>query len=258
MMGPDAVRGNHMRIAIAGGTGIAGTHLDAVARARGHETVLLARATGVELMTGAGLPGRLDGVDAVIDVTNVATVKPDVSVSFFAGATRTLLAAERAAGVAHHLVLTAAQAEAAPDAYYAGKLVQERLVSAGDVPWTIQRSTQFHEVAATLFHRVRGAHVAPRGLIQPIAAREVAERLIDLAERGPSGRVADVAGPRQEDLAEMVRRYARAIGYRGPIPQVPVPGMWGRALRAGALLPGPDTELGTQTFAEWIDALPDA
>ena len=172
-----------MRLAIAGGTGMTGAQVAAVARERGHEVTVLSRRTGVELLSGAGLAGALDGVDAVIDVTNVVTAKPDVSVMFFAGATKNLLTAERAAGVPHHLALTIVGAEAAPDGYYAGKLVQERLVAGGGIPWTILRTTQFHEYAAMVFHRAHaGAHVAPSGRVQPVAVREVAAHLVDLAE----------------------------------------------------------------------------
>lgn len=248
-----------MRLAIAGGTGLTGTQLDAVARARGHETVILARSTGVELLSGAGLAGVLDGVDAVIDVTNVTTSKPDVSVSFFAGVTKSLFLAERTAGVRHHLALSIVGADAAPDGYYAGKLVQERLVATAGTPWTILRATQFHEFAAMFFHRGRaGAHVAPRGRVQPVAMREVAAHLVDLVEHGPQGRAPDLGGPREESLADMVRAYARAIGHRAPVPAVNTPGTWGRALRSGALLPGPGALRGDQTFAEWLAALPDA
>ena len=248
-----------MRLAIAGGTGMTGEHVVAVGRERGHDVTVLSRRTGVELLSGAGLAGALDGVDTVIDVTNVVTSKPDVSVMFFAGATKNLLSAERAAGVPHHLVLTIVGAEAAPDGYYAGKLVQERLVAGGDIPWTILRATQFHEYAAMMFHRARvGAHVAPSGRVQPVAVREVAAHLVDLAERGPAGRATDLGGPREESLADMVHRYARAIGYRGPLPVVNTPGTMGRAFRSGALLPRPDAVRGSQTFTDWLDALPDA
>lgn len=252
-------REDAVKLAIAGGTGLTGTHLTAAAHARGHEVVVLSRRTGVELLSGAGLAGTLDGVDAVIDVTNVTTSKPDVSVSFFAGATKSLLAAERRARVPHHLALTIVGADAAPDGYYAGKLVQERLIASGQTPWTVLRTTQFHEYAAMLFHRGRaGVHVAPHGRVQPIAVHEVAEHLLDLAEGQPAGRAADLAGPREEDLVEIVRAYAHAIGFRGPVAAVDLPGAYGHALRGGALLPAPGATLGRQTFAEWLDALPDA
>jgi uncharacterized protein YbjT (DUF2867 family) len=236
-----------------------GVQVAAVGRERGHRVTVLSRRTGVELLSGAGLAGALDGIEAVIDVTNVVTAKPDVSVMFFAGATKNLLAAERAAGVPHHLALTIVGAEAAPDGYYAGKLAQERLVAGGDIPWTILRTTQFHEYAAMMFHRGHaGAHVAPSGRVQPVAVREVAAHLVDLAERGPAGRATDLGGPREESLADMVRRYAHAIGYRAPLPVVNAPGALGRAFRSGALLPRAGALRGTQTFTEWLDALPDA
>jgi len=248
-----------MRFAIAGGTGMTGTHVEAIARGRGHELVLLSRAGGVDLVSGAGLDGRLDGVDTVIDVSNITTPKPEVSVSFFAGATTNLLAAERTAGVTHHLALTIVNADAAPDGYYAGKLVQERLVADADVPWTVLRTTQFHEYAAMMYHRTHaGAHVAPTGRVQPVSLLEVATLLVDLAEREPAGRAIDFGGPREESLADIVRRYAHAIGHHGILPAIDMPGTLGRAFRSGALLPGPDARLGIQTFTDWLADLPDA
>ena len=243
-----------MKIAVAGGTGVVGTHVVEVARERGHELVVLARSTGVDLMTAAGLTEALHDVDVVIDVSNVSTLKTEESVAFFAGATRHLLAAERAASVGHHVALSIVGADAAPDGYYAGKLDQERLIEAGDVPWTIQRATQFHEFAAMMFDQAKVGpfHLAPRARTQPVAAREVAEQLVRLAEAAPVGRAIDLGGPREESLAEMVRAYARATGHRGWIPAISLPGSMGRAQRSGALLPGPDSQSGTQTFADWL------
>jgi uncharacterized protein YbjT (DUF2867 family) len=244
-----------MRIAVAGGTGLTGAEVARIASERGHEVVILARARGVDLVSGAGLPDALRGVDTVIDVSNINTLKTEVSVSFFAGATSHLLHDGRAAGVRHHIALTIVGMDAAPDGYYAGKLSQERLIEQGDVPWTILRATQFHEFAAMMFAqaKVGPLHLAPRARVQPIAVREVAEHLVDLADGEPAGRVPELAGPHEEQLEAMVRGYARATGHRGWIPAVSLPGSMGRAQRSGALLPGPGAALGTQTFAEWLD-----
>ncbi len=243
-----------MNIAVAGGTGVVGTHVVEVARERGHDVVVLARSTGVDLMTAAGLTEALRDVDVVIDVSNVSTLKTEESVAFFGGVTRHLLAAERAANVGHHVALSIVGADAAPDGYYAGKLAQEQLIEAGDVPWTIQRATQFHEFAAMMFDQAKVGpfHLAPRARTQPVAAREVAEQLVRLAAAAPVGRAIDLGGPREESLAEMVRAYARATGHRGWIPAISLPGSMGRAQRSGALLPGPHSQSGTQTFAEWL------
>ncbi|OZC71693.1 3-beta hydroxysteroid dehydrogenase [Rhodococcus sp. 15-725-2-2b] len=245
-----------MKLAVAGGTGTVGVHVVEVARERGHEVVVLSRSAGVDLVSGSGLPDALSGVDAVIDVASTQTISAKESTAFFAAVTRNLLTAEGAAGVRHHVALSIVGIDKAPYAYYAGKVEQERLVRAGAVPWTILRATQFHEFAAQIRSQTSFGPltVVPRMVSQPIAAREVAERLIDLAERPPAGRVADLGGPREERMAKMVRRYARAIGARGPVLEVPLPGAYGRAMRDGTLVTTQDSDHGLQTFDQWSDA----
>ena len=247
-----------MKIAVAGGTGTVGRHVVDVARERGHEVRVLSRTNGVDALTGAGLDSALAGVQSVVDATNLSTTSGEASVGFFEQVTRMLLAAEQRAGVGHHVVLSIVGIDRAPDGYYAGKVAQEVLVEAGGVPWTIQRATQFHDFAAQLFAgaKVGPLHLAPRMRTQPISTREVADCLIDRVEAGPSGRVTDIAGPREESLVAMIRTYARAIGYRGWIPAVSLPGPLGRAQRDGSLLAASDAVRGRQTFAEWISALP--
>lgn len=242
-----------MIIAVAGGTGMVGRRVVEAARARGHQTVVLARSAGVDILSGAGLDAALEGADAVIDAASVQTRAADVSREFFGGSTRTLLAAEARLGVAHHIVLSIVGIT--PHDYYAGKVLQEQLVEAGDVPFTIQRATQFHEFAQQIHGTATlGPFVgAPMMLSQPVAAREVGERLVALAEAGPAGRVADLGGPEVLRMSHMLRAYGRAIGDRRPVIAVPLPGPGGRAMRDGSLLAGPDAVLGTQTFAQWLD-----
>nr|WP_314145448.1 SDR family oxidoreductase [uncultured Rhodococcus sp.] len=245
-----------MKLAVAGGTGTVGVHVVEVARERGHEVVVLSRSAGMDLVTGSGLSDALSGVDAVVDVASTQTISAKESTAFFTAVTRNLLTAESTAGVGHHLALSIVGIDKAPHSYYAGKVKQENIVRSGAVPWTILRATQFHEFAAQIRSRTSFGPVTfiPRMVSQPIAAREVAERLIDLAERPPAGRVGDLGGPREERMAEMVRRYARAIGARGLVLEVPVPGAYGRAMRDGTLVTTNDSDHGLQTFDQWSDA----
>ena len=176
------------------------------------------------------------GVDAVVDTTNVATQKRAVAESFFGGVTRTLLAAEAAAGVGHHVVLSIVGIDDVDTGYYAGKRLQERLVAEGPVPWSVLRATQFHEFAeqALGFVRIGPFSLVPRMLTQPVAAREVAEALVDLAGAGPVGRAPELAGPEQHQLVDLAREVAPRLGRVVP---VRMPGAAGRAMRSGALLP---------------------
>ncbi len=221
---------------------------------RGHETVVLARSRGIDLTTGTGLDDAVVGATVVIDVTNVGTMKADASTRFFEATTRTLLTAEQRAGVERHVALSIVGVDRAPFDYYAGKRAQEVAIEAGSLPWTILRATQFHEFAGQIHATAKAGplHLAPKMRTQPIAAREVASRLVDLAESPARGGYVELAGPREESLVDMVRRWARASGHRGWVPGVALPGPLGKAQRDGTLLPGDGAEIGTETFAAWL------
>ena len=120
-----------MRIAVAGGTGTVGRAVVAELARTGHESVVLAPSTGVDLTTGAGLAGALEGVDAVIDVSNAAVWTREASESFFTAVTEHLLEACVADGVRHLVVLSIVGADVVDLDYYYGKRRQEELVQAG-------------------------------------------------------------------------------------------------------------------------------
>lgn len=245
-----------MRIAVAGGTGMVGAHVTRVVRERGHEPVVLARSTGVDLMAGTGLAAALEGVDAVIDVASTATSAAKPSIAFFEATTTRLLAAERERGVRHHVALSIIGVPEAPHGYYAGKARQEELVMASDAGWSLLRAAQFHEFAVQMTQRMGvGPFVlCPSMRTQPIAAAEVAAVLVETAEGDPRGVDRELAGPQVESMPDMVRRYLRATGRRTPVLAVPLPGAFGRALRDGTILPGPGARLGTVTFDAWLAA----
>ncbi|MBZ5739057.1 SDR family oxidoreductase [Nocardioides sp. GBK3QG-3] len=238
-----------MKIAVAGGTGVVGRHVVDVARERGYDVVVLSRGEGVDLTTGAGLAERLAGVDAVIDVTSVRTQQKEASEAFFGGVTRNL----QAAGAAYVVALSIVGVDDVETGYYAGKRLQERLLAEGATPWSVLRATQFHEFAEQVlgFVRVGPFALVPRMLSQPVAAREVAEALVDLAEAGPSGRVPDLAGPERLDMVDLARRVAAG---RPRVVPVRVPGAAGRAMRSGALCPTGPGPRGSITFDAWLAA----
>src|SRR5262245_38253418 len=133
-----------MRIAVIGGTGLVGRHtVDAVRRA-GHSAVVVSRSHGVDVSTGEGLDAALTGVESMIDVTNVHPGGVEETKKLFEMSTKHLLAAGGRTGVLLSIVgLDGIEG----NAHYAGKRVQEALVSSGPIPFTIQRATQFHEFA---------------------------------------------------------------------------------------------------------------
>ncbi len=241
-----------MRIAVAGGTGLIGRMVcDAVA-AGGDEAVVLARSVGVDVVTGDGLDAALAGVDAVIDVTNVTTLKRSEAVAFFEAATTNLLAAEEKAGVRHHVLLSIVGVDRVPWGYYAGKMRQEDLCAASPVPTTVLRATQFHEFADQMLARGGPVAFVPRMRSQPVAAREVAAELVRLARGEAIGMAPEMAGPEVLDMGDMVRRLLRARGRRTPVLSVRLPGAAGRGMATGGLLPLGDGPRGRETFAQWL------
>jgi len=243
------------RVAIAGGTGLVGRYAtEALCRA-GHETVTLARATGVDLLAGAGLADALRGVRAVIDVTNTAAASPDETRAFFGAVTGNLLAAELRAGVGHHVALSIAGVDRiAGNAHYAGKRLQEELVMDGPVAATIVRATQFHEFAAMVVSWTRRGGVAevPPLLVQPAAAADVGEAVAAAALEAAAG-MTELAGPELQDLVDMARRTLAARGeslrlvptWRGP---------FGVEMAGEVLLPGDGAVLTPTTFDQWLAA----
>ncbi|WP_405972689.1 NAD(P)H-binding protein [Streptomyces sp. NBC_00988] len=245
-----------MRVAVAGGTGLVGRYVVEELVAAGHEPVVLSRSRGVDLVSGgAGLDAALDGADAVVDVSNVTTTSARKSVAFFDAVARNLLDAGERAGVRHHVALSIVGIDRVGLGYYQGKLRQEDVVRAGSVPWSVLRATQFHEFAEQTLERVpRPLAVVPRMRTQPIAAREVAQHLVKLAAGPAQGMAPDLAGPRVEQLVDMVRRLLRARGERRSVVPVRMPGGVGAAMTGDGQLPVGGGARGTQTFDEWLAA----
>jgi uncharacterized protein YbjT (DUF2867 family) len=255
-----------MRALVIGGTGTVGRLTAAELLRRGHEVRVLSRGGGSgapggtgyagDLETGAGLEAALDGVQCTLDCANAPVLQREAAVAFFEGTTRRVMDLAARAGVRHHVVLSIVGIDAVPTGYYAGKLAQERAALAGPVPATVLRATQFHEFVGQMLGRLRRGPLAavPMMLMQPIAAREVAAALADVAESAPAGRAADIGGPRHERLADLARVLVRARRQRVAVVPLWVPGAAGRGMRNGALTLGDDGVVRGPGFREWLTA----
>jgi uncharacterized protein YbjT (DUF2867 family) len=245
-----------MRVAVLGATGRIGRYtVDRLDRL-GHETVPISRATGVDAYTGAGLDEALAGVDVVVDVCNTRLQDEAQIVDFFGTMTGNMLAAEDRVGVGHHVLLSIVglnHDQHVP--HYAGKREQERRVMAGPIPWSIVRSTQFHDFAAMVAGwtlQDGTATIAPV-LVQPIAQPEVGEMLAEVATGAPLGHPIDIAGPETQDLVDMARRTFAARGEK--VRLVPTwRGLFDTSMAGEVLLPGDCARLGSVTFDDWLAA----
>jgi uncharacterized protein YbjT (DUF2867 family) len=243
-----------MRVAVVGATGRIGRFTVEALERRGHETVGISRTQGVDVHTGEGLVMALRGVDAVVDACSCNATDRDEAVAFFSGSTRNLLEAERQAGVQHHVLLSiAGLTRVTGNAHYAGKRAQEELVERGPVPWSIVRTTHFHdfaEMVTSWTERDGSATIAPL-LIQPVAPADVADVLAEVAIGQPQGRCPDLAGPEPQDLVDLARRTRAARGTS--IRLVPTwSGVFGLDMAGDVLLPGADSRIAPTTFDDWL------
>ena len=59
-----------MKVVVIGGTGLVGSKVLHALTERGHDAVAVAPSTGVNALTGEGLPEVLEGASVVVDVSN--------------------------------------------------------------------------------------------------------------------------------------------------------------------------------------------
>ena len=201
-----------------------------------------------DLLTGAGLPAAVAGVRAVVHCASDPR-HPDDDLD----AAVRLLLATRAAAVPHLVYISIVGVDRVPYPLYKAKLRVEEMIEDGAVPWTILRATQFHDFVADVLDRLSRGPVAlalDGTDDQPVDVREVAARLVELVEAGPSGRVTDLGGPEVLSTSELMRTYLAATGRRRPVWAVPVPASLNGFRRGGHLTPAHAD--GRLTFAEWI------
>ena len=256
-----------MRIAVAGATGRVGTHTIDVIKETGHEPVGMSRATGVDVITGDGLAAALTDVDVIIDAATGPSPEEAEATAFFTTATRNLQESGAHAGVSRIVVVSIVGIDRLTGGYNKAKLAHEQAMRSGPVPVRILRATQFHEFVPQLIEWGRDGEISyvQRMRSQLVAARSVAEALVDLAVRADAAPTSgpaeapfwEIAGPRPEDIVDMAALYAARHGDPVRIEGVSNPDdPDARTMATGGLLPGPHATLAGPTFEAWLDSAP--
>jgi uncharacterized protein YbjT (DUF2867 family) len=251
------------KIAVAGATGRAGRHLVDILEEQGHRVVPIARSVGVDLVTGKGLADALEGVEVVVDVASGPSPEEQPATEFFTTAARNLQQFGKEAGVQRILAVSIIGIDGSRAGYGIAKQAHERITLAGPIPARILRASQFHELVPQLMSwgRENGTVFIPKMRTQLVAARTVAEALADIATApdwpatpgSASASIPEIAGPREESLAEMAALFAACQGDPAEIEEVSNPDDPDRSLyENGGLLPGPHATLAGPTFEEWL------
>jgi uncharacterized protein YbjT (DUF2867 family) len=244
-----------MRIVVIGGTGLIGSKVVTCLREKDHEAVAASPDSGVNTLTGEGLPEVLEGASVVIDVSNSPSFEDEAVMEFFKTSTSNLLAAESDAGVRHHVALSVVGAERLSDSgYMRAKVAQERLIGDASIPFSIVHATQFFEFAARIADDATDGDTVrlPDALIQPMAADDVATSVCEISLGTPTGGVIEIAGPEEFRFDEFIQQGLRAKGDSRTVVGDPKARYFGAELRERTLLPTNADHLGEIRFTDWL------
>ncbi len=248
---------------VTGGAGVLGGELVPRLKAAGHTVRVMSRGgpsanrdpevewARASLETGAGLENAVSGAEAIVHCASSPfgrTEAVDVR-----GSER-LLEQARKAGVSHFLYISIVGIDRIPLGYYRHKLAAESRVDRAGVPWSILRATQFHtlvDMQLRALLRFPIALVPTDFRFQPIDPGEVADRMVEYAAEGPSGRLPDLGGPEVHTLGDLARTWAETRGLRRRIIRLPLPGKIAAGFRRG-FNTTPDNAQGTVTWADWV------
>jgi len=244
-----------MKIVIIGGSGLIGSKLASKLRQLGHEVVASSPSSGVNTITGEGLDETLKGAEVVVDLANSPSFEDKAVLEFFQTSGHNLLAAERSAGVKHHIALSIVGSDRLPDSgYLRAKMAQESLIKESGIPYTIVRSTQFFEFAGSITQGAtigQEVHISP-ALFQPIASDDVVAAVADVALGAPLNTTIEIGGPEKIGLDKFVNIYLRTNkDTRQLVPDVHAR-YFGAELNDGSLVPGANARIGSIRFEDWI------
>jgi uncharacterized protein YbjT (DUF2867 family) len=243
-----------MKIVVIGGTGLIGSKVVALLRQRGQEVLAASPNSGVNTLTGEGLPEALAGAQVVVDLANSPSFEDAAVMKFFQTSGRNLLAAETGAGVRHHIALSIVGTDRSDNGYFRAKVAQEKLIESSGIPYTIIRSTQFLEFLGAIAASSANGNIVriSPGLFQPIAADDVAAIVADVALTAPRNGRVEIAGSERAPFNEMVARYLKAAGDLREVVRDPEARYFGGRVEERSLVPLGEARLGRIGFDEWF------
>jgi uncharacterized protein YbjT (DUF2867 family)/quercetin dioxygenase-like cupin family protein len=250
-----------MKIVIIGGTGLIGSKVVNILRQRGHEVVAASPSSGVNTLTGEGLAEALAGAQVVVDVANSPSFEDKPALEFFETSGRNLLAAEKTAGVRHHVALSVVGTDrllgsgpGSLSGYFRAKMAQENLIKASGIPFTIVHATQFFEFVKNIAQSATDGSTIRLSpvLMQPMVSDDVAAAVADVALGEPMNAMVEVAGPDKIRQDELVRQFLTATGDPRNVVTDVNAGYYGIKVNDQSLVPGDNPRLGPTHYEEWL------
>jgi len=165
-----------------------------------------------------------------------------------------LVAAARKAAVGHFVVLSIVGVDQVPELdYYRAKTLQEDILKAGPVPYSIVRATQLMEFIDAILSWTADDETVrlPRTRLQPVAAADVAATVAEIASGTPPRHTLDLAGPDACPLDELGRITFRAKGDSRSVTTDDTAGMFA-AVKGDVLTPKGGARIAPTRYTDWL------
>jgi uncharacterized protein YbjT (DUF2867 family) len=246
-----------LKIVVIGGTGLIGSKVVTQLTELGHQAVPASPRSGVDTFAGVGLAEAFTDAQVVVDVSNSPSFADDDVMTFFTTATTNMLAAERAAGVGHHVALSVVGAAGVPDSgYLRAKAAQEKLITDSGVPYSIVRATQFYEFVTAIADSATDGDVVrlPHAAMQPIAAEDVAAAVSHQAAGQPLNGATEIAGPEKIAMDDFIRTGLAAHGDPRQVVADPQAPYFGAVIDDHSIVPRGSVTVFETRFADWLAA----
>lgn len=243
-----------MKLVIIGGTGLIGSQVVTKLTNR-HEVIAASPKNGINTLTTEGLDKALQNACVVVDVSNSPSFAEADVMNFFRTSTENLIAAGKRVGVQHLVILSVVGTnQLQASGYFRAKQVQEDLVKASGIPYTIVQATQFFEFAGGIAYMstVNGKVLLPSAYAQPIARADVASFIADIAIAEPVNTTVEIGGPERLEIDRWVRQYIKSTGKQLEVVTDEQALYSGAAITPTTLVPQQSVFTGTIRYKDWI------
>jgi uncharacterized protein YbjT (DUF2867 family) len=132
-------------------------------------------------------------------------------------------------------------------------VLQEDILKAGPVPYSIVRATQFFEFMPAVLSWTADENTVrlPETLVQPIASADIARAVADVSIGGPLKGTRNVAGPEVFRLDELGKITLAARGDHRTVVTDETAGMFAAA-SGDALIAQDGAVIAKTTYREWL------
>ncbi|MBL0739524.1 NmrA family NAD(P)-binding protein [Flavobacterium sp. GN10] len=213
------------KILVTGGNGHLGKYIVNALLEKGFKTAVLTTQTNnsvqnnIEFFTGDlfenhGLKEATAGAEVVIHCASNPRNFQQIDIE----GTKNLLQAIDRNSIKHFIYISIVGIDKSDYPYYQGKLEVENIIANSGVPFTILRTTQFHDFVLNMIKALESQSAEfdsitiPSGLrFQSVAVQEVAALLASLVFEFPKGLMRDFGGPEVLHLEEMIQTYFEVI-----------------------------------------------